>query len=104
MTRLLLQKAGKSLSIANTRAAGLEEENIRLKQQLDALGPQQPRKRVRIDPNQRFADIEKIVEAMKETETQQAQNKSSKAPAASPAAAKDTTVPAFESMCTKWRL
>jgi hypothetical protein len=55
--RLLLQKAGKALAVANTRAAGLEAEKRRLEQQLETVSSQRRRKRVQVDPNQRFTEV-----------------------------------------------
>mgnify|MGYP003624113216 CR=1 FL=1 len=59
-TRLLLGKAGKAISAANTRAAELQASNQRLQHQLDQLKIRKPRKRIRPDPNERFSNVEAI--------------------------------------------
>jgi hypothetical protein len=51
-TRVVLRKAAKALSTANTRAAALAQENRRLLQQLETIRPTMPRKRVQINPNE----------------------------------------------------
>lgn len=57
-THQFFEKVGKALAIANTRAAQLETESKRLYSQLEALKPPHPRKKVRVNPNERFADID----------------------------------------------
>ena len=66
-TRLLLQKASKALAAANTSAAGLEAEKKRLEYQLQSTSSQRPRKRVYVDPNQRFAEVENIMAAIRDS-------------------------------------
>ena len=59
----MLHKAGKVIGKANTRAAELEAENARLKHQLDRLQSNRPKKRVAVNPNTQFANIDSIKQA-----------------------------------------
>jgi len=72
-THQLIQKAGKAIVVAYTRAAQLEAENKRLHSQIEALKPQQSRKKVHVNPNQRFADIETIMVAVQASQLLEAQ-------------------------------
>lgn len=102
--RVILQKAGKALSSANTRAAGLEAENQRLKHQLEALKPTGPRKKVRIDPQERFANIENIMAAIRQSAAAQAAKGSTTDEEAAEIAAAATAAATLESMCNVWQL
>ena len=63
--RALLRKCGKALQEANTRVAASESKRKRLECQLDEAGKKdRPRKRIRLDQNQRFAGVEDIVVAL----------------------------------------
>ncbi|KAI0999443.1 hypothetical protein K3495_g8755 [Podosphaera aphanis] len=56
LNRALLRKCGKALQEANTRVAASESKSKRLECQLDEAGKKdRPRKRIRLDQNQRFA-------------------------------------------------
>lgn len=59
-TRMLLSKAGKALTQAISKQVEKEIVIKQLRAQLEASKPQRPRKRVRIDPNRRFAEMEEI--------------------------------------------
>lgn len=104
-TRRGWQKVGKALSIANMRAAKDQADKQRLIYQLDQSQPQKKRKRVVVDPNQRFADIEKIKAAVDQAAAEQAKliSKPTREAAipATTAAAADTR---FDSMCTQWQI
>ncbi|KAJ8115538.1 hypothetical protein OPT61_g2826 [Boeremia exigua] len=63
-TRLVLGKAGKAIAAANTRAAQLQAENERLKYKLDSSIVTRSRKRVQINPNERFSNVETIKAAI----------------------------------------
>ncbi|KAI1676478.1 DDE-domain-containing protein [Pyrenophora tritici-repentis] len=102
--KLLLQKAGKALSVANTRAAGLEAEKRRLEQQLENASSRRPRKRVQIDLNQRFVEVETIREAIRVAKASAAQQSRSTVSSAAEIAAVVTAAAALESMCTQWQL
>jgi len=72
-TRLVFQKAAKAIGKANARAAGLEATNSRLRHELERIQPQKKRKRIVVEPNQRFADVEKIMSTMHEAAAKQAE-------------------------------
>jgi hypothetical protein len=57
-TRLVLSKAGKAIAKANTRAAQLKAENQRFRHQLDSTSTFRVRKRVQINLNERFSNVE----------------------------------------------
>jgi hypothetical protein len=59
-TRIVLSKAGKAIAEANTRAAQLEAENVQLQYQLDTYQITCTRKRVQVNPNKRFSNVEAI--------------------------------------------
>jgi hypothetical protein len=77
-SQVAFRKAAKALSTANTRAAALAQENQRLLHRLETIKPTMPRKRVQIDPNEQFANIEGIVEAIHQSEAEQASRRSRK--------------------------
>ncbi|KAI0995551.1 hypothetical protein K3495_g12626 [Podosphaera aphanis] len=62
LNRALLRKCDKALQEANTHVAASESKSKRLKCQLDEAGKEdRPRKKIRLDQNQRFAGVEDIV-------------------------------------------
>jgi hypothetical protein len=103
-TRLLLQKAGKALASANTRAAGLEAEKRRLEAELEIALPQAPRKRVQVDPNQRFAEVEDIMAAIHRSAATAAQRDRAIIERATERAAAATAAATLQSMCSQWQL
>ena len=98
-TRLVLQKAGKALAAANARAAVLETEKRRLECHLQSISSQRPRKRVRVDPNQRFAEVENIVAAMRQSAATEAQRSRTTLENTAERTAAET----LQSMCSKWQ-
>ncbi|KAI0997812.1 hypothetical protein K3495_g10378 [Podosphaera aphanis] len=65
LNRALLRNCGMALEEANTRVAASESKSKRLECQLDEAGKKdRPRKRIRLDQNQRFAGVEDIVVAL----------------------------------------
>jgi len=104
-TRLILQKAGKAISTANTRAARLEADNRRLKYQLDCINSTRPRKRIQLDPNQKFADIENIMSAINQSAAEQAQKSSyATGEGAAAAAAAVAAAATLQSMCIEFQI
>jgi len=103
-TRLILQKAAKAIGLANARAAGQGETITKLQRQLEACKPQQKRKRVVVDPNQRFADIESIYRAVQLVATPTVRKRRK--------LTRNTTKPTntvvidtdFKSMCTEFQI
>ena len=65
IARLLFQKVGKSLDHQVVKLAGQEQRIRALEAEVDRLRPRKKRK-VRLDPNERFAAIEQIIQAKKE--------------------------------------
>jgi hypothetical protein len=98
------EKTGKALAAANIRAAELETQNKRLNSQLEALKPQQPRKKVRVDPNQRFADIDTIMVAVQASRLLEAQRDANAEEHAAERVAAEVAAQTLQSMCTEWQL
>ncbi|KAF2682035.1 DDE-domain-containing protein [Lentithecium fluviatile CBS 122367] len=89
------------LSTPQGPPAGLEAENKRLHSQVESLAPKRPRKRVQIEPNQRFADIETIMVAVQASTLLEAQNNSEAAEKAAERAAAEAAAQTLQSMCTE---
>jgi hypothetical protein len=103
-TRLLFQKAGKALAIANSQAAKQEAEIARLQHQLEASAPQKKRKRITIDQNQRFADVESIKRAIDSAAAEEAQISTPVVQKAVAAVRRIATTATIESMCTQFQI
>ena len=67
--RKAFQKQAKGVSILSASKAAFQSEVKRLKYLQDETQNTKPRKRVRLDPNQRFADINNIMGAMGDSST-----------------------------------
>ena len=85
-------------------AAQLEAENKRLHSQLEALKPQQPRKKVRVNPNERFAEIDTIMVAVQASQLLEAQRDSNAEERAAERVAAETAAQTLQSMCTEWQI
>jgi hypothetical protein len=102
--RFLVAKAVKAISLANILAAELQVGNTRLQTQLDLLKIKKPRKKVRTNPNEQFADVEVFKRAVDEAATKAA------AKAAKSKKKKAAVVPTqpvatpFDSMCTQFQI
>jgi hypothetical protein len=99
----VLGKAGKAIAEANTRAAQLEAENQRFKHQLGSTRVTCVRKRVHVNSNERFSNVESIKAAIDRAaalETQQASTSPEKEAQKATAAA----ALSFNSMCTEWQI
>jgi hypothetical protein len=94
---------GKALAVANTRAAQFQTENKRLHSQLEALKPQQPRKKVHMNPNERFAEIDTIMVAVQASRLLEAQRESNAEEQAAERAATEIAAQTLQSMCTEWQ-
>ncbi|RYN70635.1 hypothetical protein AA0119_g13691 [Alternaria tenuissima] len=103
-TRLVLGKAGKAITEANTRAAQLEAENQRLKYQLHSTTVTRVRKRVQVNPNQRFSNVESIKTAIDRAAAQQAQQASTSPENKAQKAAEAAAARTLNSMCTEWQI
>ncbi|KAI0998495.1 hypothetical protein K3495_g9699 [Podosphaera aphanis] len=71
--RKTFQKQAEGFSILSASKAALQSEVQRLKQLQDETQNTMPRKRVRLDPNKRFADINNIMSAMGDSSTNMSQ-------------------------------
>ena len=103
-TRLVLGKAGKAIAEANTRAAQLEAQNQRLKYQLDSTRITRLRKRVQINPNERFSNAESIQAAIDRAAALQAQQASTSPEKEAKKAATAAAALSLQSMCTEWQI
>jgi hypothetical protein len=103
-TRLVLGKAGKAIAAANTRAAELQAENQRLKYQLDSTRVTQSRKRVHINPNERFSNVESIKAALDRAAALKAQQDSTTPEKEAQKAAAEVAARTLNSMCTQWQI
>jgi hypothetical protein len=103
-THQFFEKVGKALGAANIRATQLETENKRLYSQLKALKPQQPRKKVCVDPNQRFANVDTIMVAVQASRLLEAQRDANAEEKAAERIAAETAAQTLQSMCTEWQL
>jgi hypothetical protein len=63
-----------------------------------------PRKRVRIDPGEQFANIENIMGALNQSAAEQAQRSERSAAEAAEKASRDAAAATFDSMCFEWQL
>ncbi|UPX14071.1 uncharacterized protein EKO05_0004563 [Ascochyta rabiei] len=103
-TRLMLGKAGKAIARANTRAARLEFENQRLKYQLDSATITHSRKRVQVNPNERYSNVEAIKAAIDRAAALQAEQASRQGEDEAKKAAAAAAALTLQSMCTEWQL
>ena len=97
-TRLVLQKAGKAISTANARAARQEEELFQLRHQLQTTTSTRKRKRIQVDLNERFANIDSIKSAIDETAAVEARRSSSTIERAVKITPIVKAIPSFSSM------
>jgi hypothetical protein len=102
--RTALAKAGKAISKANTRSAGLEAEVQRLQCQLDSIKPSKKRKRIAQDPNLRLLEVEEIQLAISQAAAEFAKTTTITAERAAARAAAAAAATTLHSMCTEWQL
>ena len=100
----MLGKAGKALAKANTRAAQLEAQNQRLQYQLDSTPITRSRKRVQVNPNERFSNAEKIQAAIDRAAALQAQQANKSPEKEAQKAAATAAALTLQSMCTEWQI
>ena len=103
-TRTVIAKAGKAISIANTRSAQLETLNTQLQHQLNRYTITKPRRRIPDNPNERFKNVEAIRAAVElyTTDVAQQTRQPHRKLATTPANASLDTV--FNSMCNEWQI
>ena len=100
-TRYLLVKAGKTISRGNTEIAQLRASNARFQAQLDQHRINKPKKRIQINPNERFKDIEALKLAMDQAEGNSAGNRRART---SVRIETDEAASNFSSMCNQWQI
>ena len=103
-SREVLTKATKAIALTNARAARLEAENQRLKYRLDSTKTTRVRKRVQIDPNERFANVEAIKAAMALAAAQEAESAAKNPEKEAEKAAEEAAACTLDSMCTVYQL
>lgn len=102
--RLIFQKAGKAIGKLNAIQAGYEATIERQKAEIDRLQGKKTRKRITIDPNIRFADVEKIKEAMDKAAALEVQNKAKDTESLARKASEAISNISIESMSFEWQL
>ena len=100
----MLSKAGKAIPEANTRAAQLEADNQRLKHQLDYHKITRTRKRVQVNPNECFSNVESIKAALDRAAALKAQQGSTTPEKEAQKAAAEVAARTLDSMCTQWQI
>ncbi|KAI0994882.1 hypothetical protein K3495_g13299 [Podosphaera aphanis] len=103
-TRYLLAKPGKAISRGNTEIAQLRASNAQLQAQLDQHRINKPKKRIQINPNERFKDIEAIKLAMDQAEGNSAETVSNRRATTSVRIETDEAASSFSSMCNQWQI
>ena len=103
-TRYLLDKAGKAISRGNTEIFQLRASNARLQAQLDQHRINKPKKRIQINPNERFKDIEAIKLAMDQAEGNSAETVSNRRATTSVRIEYDEAASKFSLMCNQWQI
>jgi hypothetical protein len=103
-TRIVLSKAGKAIAEANTRAAQLEADNQRLQHQLDYHKITRTRKRVQVNPNERFSNVESIKAAIDRAAALQAQQAITSPEKEAQKAAAAAAALTLSSMCNEWQI
>lgn len=103
-TRLVLGKAGKAIAEANTRAAQLAADNQRLRYQVDTYRITRTRKRVQVNPNERFCNVDSIKAALDRAAALQAQQASTSPEKEAEKAAAAAAALTLQSMCTQWQI
>jgi hypothetical protein len=104
MQRLVIQKAGKAIGRLNAIQAGHEATIQRQKAEIESLQAKKPRKRITVDPNSRFANIESIKKALDEAAALEAQRKVKDTEFVARKAAEAISNMTVESMTFEWQL
>lgn len=101
---MIFAKAGKAIAKANTRAARFETVYNQLKLAGNRAINKGKRKRIPIDPNQRFTSVDLVVEAIRKLEQEQAKIVHKNAGDAAEIASKIAAAQTLENMCFEWAL
>ena len=100
----MLSKVGKAIAEANTRAAQLEAQNQQLRYQLNSYKITHVRKRVQVNPNERFSNVESIKAAIDQAAALQAQRATVSAENEAEKAAAEAAALTLSSMCNEWQI
>jgi len=103
-TQRLLSKAGKAIAAANTQAAQLQAKNQQLKHQLQHAKNTHIKKRVQVNPNERFSNVESIKAALDRATALEAQQIATPLKKAAQKAAAAAAAAGFDSMCNSWQI
>ena len=103
-TRMLFAKAGKAIAIANTRAAGLQLLNTQLQHQVNKAAITKPRKRITIDQNERFKNVEAIKLAVEAAAAETAKTVRQPHTNFATTLAIASPNPVFTLMCNQWQI
>ncbi|KAI1000340.1 hypothetical protein K3495_g7855 [Podosphaera aphanis] len=103
-TRYLLVKAGKAISRGNRGIVELRASTARLQAQLDPHRITKPEKRIQINPNVRFKNIEAIKLAMDQAEGNSAETVSNKRAITSVRIETDEIASNIGSVCNQWQI
>ncbi|KAI0994534.1 hypothetical protein K3495_g13647, partial [Podosphaera aphanis] len=99
--RTLTRKAGKALSETNARAALSEFEKQQAQHQLDSSQTTRSRRRIQVNPNERFSDTEAIRDAVDRATTLSAQIASRNVEIEARRDVSGSAGTTFESMCNQ---
>ena len=100
----MLGKVGKAISLSSAYSAQLEAEVQCLKHQLDQLQGTETRKRIRVNPNERFSNAESIKAAIDRAAAQVTQSSTKETEKAAKAAAAQAEALTLASMCTEFQI
>ncbi|KAJ8111260.1 hypothetical protein OPT61_g6103 [Boeremia exigua] len=103
-TQLVLRKAGKSIAMKNTQAAKLQAENQSLRHQLQSSKNTYLKKRVQVNPNERFSNVEVIKAAIDRAAALQAQEATLTPEKQAQKAAAAAAAASLDSMCSSWQI
>jgi hypothetical protein len=102
--RVILHKAGKAIGRANTRAAGLEAKITQLNYQLEKLQHKKPKKRIMLNANTQFANIENIKKALDEAAAAKAHEATKDHEREAQKAAAEIAASSLQAMSFEWQL
>ena len=103
-TRSILHKAGKTIALANTKAAHLEAVYTQLQADHSIAKGHHKKKRIQVDPNERFATADLIVEAIRRLEEEEAKKVTPSAENTTEITEEIAAAQTLESMCFEWAL
>ncbi|KAI1000458.1 hypothetical protein K3495_g7735 [Podosphaera aphanis] len=102
--RTLIRKAGKALSEANARAALSEFEKQQAQHQLDSSQTARSRRRIQVNPHERFSDVEAIRDAVDRATTLLVQVASRNVEIEARRDVSGSAGTTLESMCNQWQI